>query len=115
MTRARPEDAVAAYSEAIALDPDPETLAAAYANRARALVGLGRFDEGVEDATAAIALDPDPETLAAAYAIRGVSLLKLGGIDEAKADLVRVTSLLPSTHQLYGWADQLLTELNSAN
>jgi tetratricopeptide (TPR) repeat protein len=78
MTRARPEDAVAAYSEAIALDPDPETLAAA-------------------------------------YAIRGVSLLKLGGIDEAKADLVRVTSLLPSTHQLYGWADQLLTELNSAN
>jgi hypothetical protein len=57
----------------------------------------------------------DPELLAQAYLVRAVALLNLDRVDEATEDLVRVTSLLPSTHQVYVSADELLTELGNAD
>jgi tetratricopeptide (TPR) repeat protein len=110
----RLEDAVAAYSEAIALDPDTGIVAQAYVNRSRVLGDLGRFDEAIADATAAIALDPETDILAVAYVNRTLACGSLGRFVEARADLVRIKELLPPTHDRHLWADQMLAELGPA-
>jgi tetratricopeptide (TPR) repeat protein len=93
----RLEDAVAAYSEAIALDPDTGIVAQAYVNRSRVLGDLGRFDEAIADATAAIALDPDTGIVAQAYVNRSRVLGDLGRFDEAIADATAAIALDPET------------------
>jgi tetratricopeptide (TPR) repeat protein len=68
------EKAIAALTEAIALDP---RLAVAYAARASARFGLGKYREAAEDYRAALAFDPNLGTpvygLAECYRVQGES------------------------------------------
>lgn len=48
------DSAIAAYDEALALEPRPET----YLNRGRALLGAGRRDESIDDFERAVLLAP---------------------------------------------------------
>ena len=112
----RLDAAVADATVAIELEPDDtDTLAKAYGNRAVALRSLGWVDEAIADATAAIELEPDDtDTLALAYGNRAVALRSLGRLDEAVvADLRRVVDVLPSSHELRLFAEQLLRELGA--
>jgi tetratricopeptide (TPR) repeat protein len=100
LDRGRFEDAVAAYNGAIALEPEPDTLARVYVNRGVAFRRLGRYDEAVEDATAAIALEPEPDTLAKAYANRAAAFIDLGRYDEAVEDATAAIALEPEPDTL---------------
>ena len=76
------EDAVAAFTEAIELEPeDTDLLASAYRNRSVALGELGRIEEALTDASAAIDLQPaDTDILAQAYVNRSVGPCSVGTV-----------------------------------
>ena len=82
-------EAVAEYTQAIALDPKN---AAAYNNRGIAYVDWGKYAEAVADFTQAIALDPKN---AAAYNNRGAAYDDLGKYAEAIADYDQAIALDP--------------------
>jgi tetratricopeptide (TPR) repeat protein len=84
----RYEDALAAYDQALALDPDPAT----YTNRAAALLALGRPEDALAAANQAIALDLH---LAAAHLNRGNSLFRLGRFEDALAAFDQALALDP--------------------
>ena len=92
------EDAVAAFTEAIELEPeDTDLLASAYRNRSVALGELGRIEEAVTDASAAIDLQPvDTDILAQAYVNRSVAVAQLGRFEEAVTDTTAAIDLQPA-------------------
>jgi tetratricopeptide (TPR) repeat protein len=69
--------AAASYAEAIALDPKN---AVYFANRAAALMGMGEYEEALEDANEAISLDPQ---YVKAYNRAAAALLQLGDAEGA--------------------------------
>ena len=75
-----PEDAMAAYDEAIRLNPQ---LAEAYNNRGNAKDDLGRHEDAIADYNQAIRLNPQ---LAEAYNNRGNAKIALGQYEAAIAD-----------------------------
>ena len=84
-----PEDALAAYAEAIRLKPD---YAEAYNNRGAVKDALGRHDDAIADYDEAIRLKPD---YAEAYNNRGAVKDALGRHDDAIADYDEAIRLKP--------------------
>ena len=89
------EDAVAEYTQAIALDPK---YARAYNNRGAANNYLGQYAEAIADCTQAITLDPK---YAAAYNNRGAANNYLGQYAEAIADCTQAITLDPKYAAAY--------------
>jgi tetratricopeptide (TPR) repeat protein len=85
----RHEEALAAFDQAVALDP---SYARAHYNRGHALHNLGRHEEALAAADRAIALDPN---LAAAHNNRGIALGNLGRHEEALTAYGRAIALDP--------------------
>lgn len=88
-------EAVAEYTQAIALDPKN---AAAYNNRGYANNHLGKYAEAIADCTQAIALAPQ---VAAAYNNRGNAYRNLGQYAEAIADCTQAIVLNPQSAKAY--------------
>ena len=86
----RMEEAVAAYSEAIRLDPGHP---AAYYNRGQAYFTLGRPRLAVDDHTKAIELSPDDPEQALAYADRAMSYTLLSRDEEGQSDMAKAIEL----------------------
>ena len=84
-----PEDALAAYAEAIRLKPD---YAEAYNNRGAVKHALGRHADALADYTEAIRLKPDHARL---YYNRGIEKAKLGRYEDAIADYAEAIRLKP--------------------
>jgi tetratricopeptide (TPR) repeat protein len=91
----RVEQAIAAFTEAIHLDP---TLALAYAHRANAYNDAGEYDKSVTDNTKAICLDPK---IAVAYGNRRIAFSQLGEHDRAVADCGEAIRLAPEEAWFY--------------
>ena len=89
------EDAIAEYTQAIALDPK---YAAAYNNRGAANNNLGKYAEAIADYDQAIALDPK---YAVAYNNRGAAYDDLGKYAEAIADYTQAIALDPKDAAAY--------------
>ena len=79
----RVEEAIAAYSEAIRLDPDS---AQALYNRGQAYFTIGEPEKSVPDFTRAIEVDPADRQVALAYAGRAMAYTLMGNDDEAQSD-----------------------------
>ncbi len=79
--------AIAAYDEAIALDPND---AEAFVNRGSARAALGDLDGAVADFTRGVALEPGS---ALAWSNRGLALREKGDLDGALRDLDRAVVL----------------------
>ena len=88
-------EAVAEYTQAIALDPKN---AAAYNNRGIAYRNLGKYAEAIADYTQAITLDPK---YAVAYNNRGAAYDDLGKYAEAIADYTQAIALAPKLAAAY--------------
>ena len=88
-------EAVAEYTQAIALDPKN---AAAYNNRGIAYRNLGKYAEAIADYDQAIALDPQD---AVAYSNRGIAYRNLGKYAEAIADYTQAIALDPKNAGAY--------------
>ena len=84
------DDAIADYTEAIALDPN---VATAYTIRGDAYAEKGEFDRAIADFTKAIGLDPND---AITYYNRGYTYAKKGDEDQAIADFRKVLEIDPS-------------------
>ena len=88
-------DAVAEYTQAIALDPK---YAVAYNNRGAAYDDLGKYAEAIADCTQAITLD---SKYAVAYYNRGIAYRNLGKYAEAIADYTQAIALDPKYAAAY--------------
>lgn len=77
----RYDEAIQAFVEAIHLDP---RMTGAWANRAHALLKLGRLDEAAMSANKALELSTVPKTRAVAYLALGFIAVKRGKIREAE-------------------------------
>jgi tetratricopeptide (TPR) repeat protein len=93
--------AVAAFAEAIHLDP---ARAEAYHRRAGSLLNAGKVKESLPDFDKAAELDP---TNAELFKNRGLAYLKLLRVDEAMADLRHAQELDPDHPELYRQAVSL--------
>ena len=91
-----PQDSIAAYNEAIELDPNS---AIAYGSRGAAKRKLGRYEEAIVDLDKAITLDP---TYDIAYVVRGQVKNILGRYEEAIADFEEAIELDPYDGSTYG-------------
>ena len=80
------EEAIAAYSEAIRLDPD---FAAASYNRGQAYFTIGDSGKAIPDFTRAIEVNPADRQVALAYAGRAMAYTVLGNDDAAGRDISR--------------------------
>ena len=78
----RYDEAVQAFDEAVRLDP---RMTGAWANRAHALLKLGRLDEAATSANKALELSTVPKTRAVAHLALGFIAVKRGKIREAEA------------------------------
>lgn len=94
MKNSQVEDALKAYTEALALDP---TNAIIYCNRAAAYSKLNQHDLAAKDCEIALAFDG---SYAKAYGRYGLALHGLGMLKEAKESLEKAVSLDPE-NQLY--------------
>ena len=83
----KPEDAIAAYDQALRLEPDK---VAAYNNRGLVKNLLGRHEAAIADYDEAIRLKPDYEK---AYLNRGMVKISLSRIDEARQDFEKARDL----------------------
>ena len=79
----RVEEAIAAYSEAIRLDPDS---AQALYNRGQAYFTIGQPEKAVSDFSRAIEVDPADRQVALAYAGRAMAYTLMGNDDDAQSD-----------------------------
>ncbi|HYT28427.1 MAG TPA: tetratricopeptide repeat protein [Ktedonobacteraceae bacterium] len=86
----RYEEALAAYEQAIRLDPDDAT---AYNNKSAALIKLKRYEEALIALEQAIRLDPKN---AVGYTEKGAALDQLGRYEEALIALVQAVQLDPN-------------------
>jgi serine/threonine protein kinase len=91
----RNDEAIAAYSQAIALDPD---YAMAYNNRGTAYHNLQQYRQAIADYDRAIELNPGYTT---AYNNRGSAYYSLGDYHKAIADFDRVIALTPQNASAY--------------
>ena len=101
------EPAVAAYRQAIGLDPD---LFEAHANLATVLTALGRPAEALIIADLAVALGPDR---AGAYLNRANALRELGQLGAARADLVWAVTLAPGYSEAWSTLGNLDHDLGA--
>ena len=83
------EQAIAAFTQVIALAPDGD---GAYINRGNSYANLGQHEQAIADFTQAIALDPQD---ASAYYNRGISYAALGQHEQAIADFTQAAALAP--------------------
>ena len=86
----RLDEAVAAYTKAIGLDPG---YTAAYYNRGQAYFALGRPRLAVEDHTRAIELSAGDPQQSLAYAGRAMSYTLLSQDEEAQRDMAKAIEL----------------------
>ena len=91
----KPEDAIAAYDQAIRLKPD---YAEAYSNRGYEKNALGRHEDAFADCNQAVRLKPD---LAEAYNNRGNAKSDLGRHEDAIADYNQAVRLKPDFAEAY--------------
>lgn len=91
----KPEDAIAAYDEAIRLKPN---FAGAYNDRGGAKNMLGRHEDAIADRNQAIRLKPD---FAEAYSNRGLTKNDLGRHEDAITDYNRAIRLKPDLAAAY--------------
>ena len=91
----KPEDAIAAYDQAIRLKPD---LAEAYNNRGAVKRELGRYEDAIADHDQAIRLKPD---YSQAYTNRGIVKRALGRYEDAIADHDQAIRLKPDLAEAY--------------
>ena len=91
----KPEDAIAAYDQAIRLKPD---YAEAYSNRGNEKNALGRHEDAIADCNQAVRLKPD---LAEAYNNRGNAKSDLGRHEDAIADYNQAVRLKPDLAEAY--------------
>jgi len=77
------------YAEALAIEPRQR---AARANRASALLHLGRCEDAVDECSAGL----EQEEQAELYLVRGMALARLGR-EEARDDLIRHVELDPAS------------------
>jgi len=94
-SQGRIEESIAAYSRAIAADPD---FGLAYNNRGYAEFTRGRYAEALADLDRAVRLNPDD---AVAHSNRGAVLGALQRYDEALASLTQAIALNPRTAQVF--------------
>jgi len=87
------EDAIALYTESLALNPE---LVEAYSARAGALGSLEDYDGAIADYSTAIALDDE---LAAAYGGRGWAQYLNGDLDAGVEDLWQAAQLFRAQNQ----------------
>ena len=87
LLKQKPEDAIAAYDQAIRLQPD---LSIAYNNRGTVKGELGRYEAAIADFDEAIRLNPND---AKAYNNRGTAKSALGQMNEARQDFERARDL----------------------
>src|ERR1700680_3777011 len=92
------EEALAAYEQAIRLDPDD---AAIYYNKSAALMDLKRYEEAVIALEQAIRLDPNDTY---AYTNKGVALIELKRYEEALLALEQAIRLDP--HNAVAYTDK---------
>lgn len=78
------------YAQALSLEPGQR---AARANRASALLHLGRCQEAVKECSVGLALEPEAAEL---YLVRGMALARLAR-EEARDDLIRHVELRPGS------------------
>jgi tetratricopeptide (TPR) repeat protein len=97
----QPEQAVAAFSQAIAIEPD----AVDYVTRGRAYLQLERYEDAHGDLSTAIQLDPRHAT---AYFFRADGLLRQERWDEAVADFSRAIELGAEREVDFSLADAYL-------
>ncbi|MFO7680560.1 MAG: tetratricopeptide repeat protein [Chloroflexota bacterium] len=86
------EEAADAFLEAIAIDPDNERVAKAYANLSLAYQYLGELEQALVNSNQAVTLEPDN---AEYYANRGDVWRHSGELDNAMADYNRAIELDP--------------------
>ncbi len=101
------EPAVAAYRQAVGLDPD---LFEAHANLATVLAALGRPDEALINADLAVALAPER---AGAYLNRANALRDLGRLAAARTDLVYAVTLAPEYSEAWSTLGNLDHDLGA--
>ena len=82
------EGALTHYARALDLDPGQR---AARANRASALLHLGRCEDAVDECSRGLELEPDAAEL---YLVRGMAQARMGRSDAAE-DLIRHVELEP--------------------
>ncbi|MBN2548354.1 MAG: tetratricopeptide repeat protein [Anaerolineales bacterium] len=87
------EEAIADYTQAIALFPDDADKASAFNNRGNSFYALGKHQEAIDDFTQAIALFTDEADKASAFYNRGNSYAALGKRQEAIADYTQSIAL----------------------
>ena len=102
----KPEDAIAAYDQAIRLKPD---YAEAYSNRGNEKNTLGRHEDAIADCNQAVRLKPD---LAEAYNNRGNAKSDLGHHEDAIADYNQAVRLKPDLAEAYNNRGTAKDELN---
>lgn len=91
----KPEDAIAAYDEAVRLKPN---FAGAYNDRGGAKNMLGRHEDAIADRNQAIRLKPD---FAEAYSNRGLTKNDLGRHEDAIIDYNQAIRLKPDLAEAY--------------
>ena len=101
----KPEDAIAAYDEAVRLKRD---FAEAYNNRGIAKYALGRHEDAITDYNQAIRLKPDP---AKAYINRGNVKYALGRHEDAITDYNQAIRLKPDLAKAYYNRDTVKAKL----
>ena len=99
------DEALASYTQAIALKPD---FAEAHYNLGNTLKELGRLDEALDSYTQAIVLKPD---YAEAHSNLGVTLKELGKLDEALASYTQAIALKPDFAEAHYNLGNTLKEL----
>jgi tetratricopeptide (TPR) repeat protein len=107
----QPQQAIANYDQAIALDPQ---YAAVYNNRGIAYTDLGDLEQAIADYDQALALDPQ---YALAYNNRGIAYADLGDLEQAIADYDQAIALDPQYAFAYnnrGFAYRNLGDLEQA-
>ncbi len=90
--------AIAAFTQAIASRPEPQSLALAYVNRAAAYVESGNADAAIADSTEAMRLAPDQGV---AFMIRGMAHGLKGEPQKALADYDEAVRFDPKSPGLY--------------
>jgi tetratricopeptide (TPR) repeat protein len=105
LNRKRYEEALAAYEQAIRLDPK---LASAYTNKGSALHNLKRYEEALVAFDQALLLDPND---AGAYTNKGVALGNLKRYEEALAAYDQAIRLDPNLAPAYIGKEELLRML----